>query len=184
MIKRGIGRVFIAMAAFSALGCMSYNGFQPKYIDPPRQRVINSADTLYYNVTGSALFAGPNSIRNVLTAESAFSASAPRESAPGRGTFIDVRIEQLPPSMAAVVFGYISYATFTILPFWSTQDGSLLRFTLYRDGQIAGSEERVLGRKTFVWAAMLPFVWVNLLTPDEEEAFAATTREVLAKYQL
>ena len=81
--------------------------------------------------------------------------------------------------MPAVFFGYLSVSSATLLPFWSMNDGSVLQFTLYRDGENLRSQEYVISRNSFVWLGMLPLVWVNLLTPSEEEAFASCTRDFL-----
>lgn len=98
----------------------------------------------------------------------------------GKGPFLKVTIKQLPPSAAAAVFGYLSYATLTVLPFWSLNDGSSLLFEFYQNGELVRSKEYLIQRRTFVWLAMLPFVWVNGLTPSEQQAFANVTRDFLS----
>jgi len=160
-------------------GCITYAGF-PEGYDKPLVRSSPAPKTLHFAIEGSAMFAGPNAIRSVLAAEAPYDAIAPAEKPPAAGDFLHVKIAQNPPTMPALAFGYLSYATLTILPFWSTSDGSTLAFTLHRDGAPVTAREYVIQRKSFWWILMLPLVWVNGITPSEEETFAAATRDFLS----
>ena len=159
------------------ISCMSYRHL-PQVAE---NGVANNprATTLEYRVDGNAMFAGPTVIREEIAASAAFTKKLPTEVEPKTGYFLNVEIKQLSPSIAAVVFGYISYATLTILPFWSTEDGASLTYSFYKDGKRLAAKEYVINRGTFVWLGMLPFVWVNLITPSEEEAFRAATRDFM-----
>lgn len=99
------------------------------------------------------------------------------------GIFIDVHVEAVLPSNPALVFGYISVSTLTILPFWSTQDGSEIIITVYEDGQRLKGFDYSVRRKGFVWILMLPLIWVNAFTPNEAEAFEAITNQFFIDYQ-
>lgn len=168
--------VSVIFLVVNTQACMTYRNYP--LIDGPL-RVDKKDASLAYRVDGGALFAGPSAIRDVLLTESQYSKFNPVESAPSRGDFLNVKIEQTSPSVSAVVFGYVSYATLTFLPFWSNNDGSILTFTFYRDGTQIDSKEYVINRGTFVWIGMIPFAWVNFLTPSEADAFQSCTRDFL-----
>jgi hypothetical protein len=168
----------VLVACCAVAGCMTYAGIPDG--GKPAAGSSKAPSTLHYSIEGSSLFAGPNAIRSVLAAEAPYQAVGAAEKPPVSGDYLSVKIVQNPPTAPALLFGYISYATLTILPFWSTNDGATLTFTLYREGKQALVREYVLQRKLFVWILMLPLVWVNLITPSEEEAFAASARDFLA----
>ena len=161
-------------------GCMTYQNFPSDRLTPISPPPARRAATLGYNIEGGSLFAGPAAIRNVIATEAPFTASAPAENEHKLSYFLSVKITQLPPSVPAVVFGYLSYATLTILPFWSTHDGTALTFILYKDGLQQKAKEYLINRATFIWLPMLPVAWINFMTPSEEDAFAASAREFLA----
>ena len=174
---RAIKNLFILLMACSTSACMTYHNF-PEVPSTPSITPKHSG-VLVYQIEGSALFAGPTAIRNVVTSEAPYASSVPTDKEVKSGDYLHVSIAQTSPSMAATVFGYISYSTLTILPFWSNQDGSVLTFMLYRNGALVSSKEYVINRGTFVWLGMLPFAWVNFMTPSEEQAFAASTSDFL-----
>ena len=175
----GLARVLVYAVSLVLAGCMTYKGF-PEGYDKPLPRSSPSKKVLYFAIEGSAMFAGPNAIRVVIAGEAPYEAVSAAEKPPATGDYLSVKIGQLPPTMPALVFGYLSYATATILPFWSTSDGSTLLFTLYRDGATVTTREYVIQRKTFIWILMLPLIWLNATTPSEEETFAASTRDFFA----
>ncbi len=90
------------------------------------------------------------------------------------GTYVEVETKWKPLSLPALVFGYISVSTLTLLPAWSTQDGYLVKYRLF----VNGKEEKVftyeITRKAGVWLLFLPLAWVNLFTYSEADAFEAT----------
>ncbi len=171
-------RCALAAVSISLLsGCMSYSNYPDT---PPTASPAKRAGTLNYKIDGSAMFAGPTAIREVIATDAPFQSVAPAEKELQTGNYLSVKIEQNSPSLVATVFGYISYATLTIIPFWSTQDGSTLTFTEYKDGANVKSKEYVIKRGTFVWLPMILVAWVNVFTPSEEDAFKASTRDFLA----
>ena len=177
MTKKLIAFLAPLLVSFST-GCMTYRNFPTQ---SPASMPAKREATLHYNIDGSALFAGPSAIRDVLASDAPYSSLSPSDKPGNSGDFLQVKIDQSPPSMPAVVFGYISYSTLTILPFWSNQDGSILTFTLYRNGAQQESKEYLINRGTFVWLGMLPFAWVNFMTPSEADAFRACARDFLAR---
>ena len=169
--------ICVALITFCS-GCMTYRNI-PTAIDTSQTNSAKRTDPLEYKIEGNAMFAGPSAIRNVIANEAPFETIVPAEKETTQGNYLSIQVQQLSPSIAAVVFGYISCASLTILPFWSTNDGAALTFTLYKDGKKITAKEYVVNRGTFVWMPMLPLIWVNLLTPSEEDAFQAATRDFL-----
>ena len=166
----------ILLFVFLASGCMTYRNIPIVSEDSsPAKRPAS----LSYHIEGSALFAGPTAVRDALTAHAPYAELLPADAPVVKGDYLSVKIEQTPPSAAASVFGYISYATLTAIPFWSLNDGSILTFSLYRNGAVVASKEYVISRSTFVWLPMVVVSWVNALTPSESEAFSASTQDFL-----
>ncbi len=173
-------RLALIFLAVSLSSCMTYRGYPdaPTVVVPGAAKKI---EPLHYAINGSAMFSGPTAIRDALVAEAPFAGVTPADGEVTQGYYLRVKIEQLSPSIPAVLFGYLSYITLTILPSWSTQDGSVLTFTLYKDGKEIRAKDYIIRRGTFVWIVMLPLLWVNLMTPSEDEAFAAATRDFMAQ---
>lgn len=100
-----------------------------------------------------------------------------------KGIFVEVTPKYQEPSFMALVFGYFSLSTLTILPAISDEDGFDLRFEVYRDGKQVMSREYPARRFMVMWIATLPFYWLNGLAASEEEAFAAITQQFLIDAQ-
>lgn len=99
------------------------------------------------------------------------------------GTFVEVTPLYREPSFMAMLFGYFSLSTLTILPAISDEDGFDLRFEVYREGKMVFSREYETRRFMVLWAGTLPFLWANWLTASEEDAFAAVTQQFLMDAQ-
>lgn len=93
---------------------------------------------------------------------------------PSKGLFLDIETRWKPLSVPALVFGYLSLSTLTLLPAWSTQDGYDVRYVVYLDGEKKATYQYDISRTMVLWAGLLPFVWANALTYGEAEAFEAT----------
>lgn len=93
---------------------------------------------------------------------------------PPQGLYCLVDVEWRPMSLPALVFGYISVSTLTLLPAWSTRDGYVVHYHVFQNGKERESFHYPITRKVGLWAGLLPFVWVNLLTYSEAEALEAT----------
>lgn len=176
-----INRFLVICLLALTTGCMTYRNI------PPAEANLNNSlqkisGTLNYKIEGDSLFAGPMAVREVLAKEAPYALISATEEDSAKGDYLKVSIAQTPPSIPAVAFGYLSFATLTILPFWSSNDGSILTYSFYRNGEKVGSREYVISRGTFVWIVMLPLAWVNLMTPSENEAFEACTRDFIKQY--
>ncbi|PJZ24553.1 hypothetical protein CH352_13555 [Leptospira hartskeerlii] len=92
---------------------------------------------------------------------------------PENGYYIDMKSSQKDPSLTAMIFLYLSYATFTILPSYSGKDGANIIFTVYKDNVVWKTFEYEITRKAFVWILTLPVLWLNYTCPTELEAYQA-----------
>ncbi|GBF37213.1 LIC12231 family lipoprotein [Leptospira johnsonii] len=92
---------------------------------------------------------------------------------PEKGYYIDMKSSQKDPSLTAMIFLYLSYATFTILPSYSGKDGANITFTVYKDNVAKKTFEYEITRKAFVWILTLPVLWLNYSYPSETEAYQA-----------
>lgn len=99
------------------------------------------------------------------------------------GVFVEVTPTYQEPSFMAILFGYFSMSTLTILPAFSNEDGFDLRFDVYREGKMIFSRKYETRRFMMLWAGTLPFLWLNEFTASEEEAFAAVTQQFLMDAQ-
>jgi len=168
-------KTIAVMLSLLLSGCMTYKNIPTVSTNEPSRRL----GKLYYNVEGGSLFAGPIVVREEIVKSAPYTDVLPIDKEISVGDYLSVKIEQTPPSVAASAFGYISYSTLTILPFWSTQDGSILRYSLYRNRVPVATKECVVSRGTFVWLPMILVAWVNAITPSEVDAFRACTRDFL-----
>lgn len=132
---------------------------------------------IYYQIKGSALAGGYTSLRNVIKNHSPFNESEERLDAPGTGLYVRAEIQKLPFSIPAVIFGYISYSTLTLTPVWSTKDGYIVRFYVYKDNTLQKTFDYDLRRTGAIWLGLLPFIWINALTANEEAAFGAIAKQ-------
>ncbi|MGJ4790056.1 LIC12231 family lipoprotein [Leptospira koniambonensis] len=92
---------------------------------------------------------------------------------PEKGYYIDMKSSQKDPSLTAMIFLYLSYASFTILPSYSGKDGANITFTVYKDNSVLKTFEYEITRKAFVWILTLPVLWLNYMYPTEAEAYQA-----------
>lgn len=174
------GRVLLVLllgAAQSA--CMTYGGFDEKRLEKPAPAV--GAQPLRYSVTGYSVFDGINAIQQTFDKESGFSRTeqVPAQTTPESGLYVRTTVQNASPHFGAAASMYVSSATLFILPAWSTTDGNHVLYDVYREGVHQERYEYRIHRKTFVWLPMVLFVWVNLFTTSESEAFEAVTKQFL-----
>jgi hypothetical protein len=97
----------------------------------------------------------------------------------GEGVGLSIRIRDVPASDAADIMAIVSMATATIVPAFSGSEGLDVRFELRRQGKPAGTYEYRVRRQVLIWLPLLPFVWVNLITPDRADALRGVARQFL-----
>lgn len=122
-------------------------------------------------------FGGRNGLRKVFRKGSLFSEAEEVTEDPKQGYYVQVKEEWQPLSAPALIFGYISIASATFFPAYSTSDGYLINYNLYRNGEKVKTFKYSIGRGVFLWFATVPFLWVNLITESEEEVFYLTGKQ-------
>lgn len=169
-MKAGIS--FGALAGAMLLtGCVSYSAFPDRIGQEPRK--VAAERNHFYAVEQGTMAGGALALKDALRDRSPYGRGMQTGDKPGDGLFVKATIEPVIPSVPAMAGFYLSVSTLTLLPAWSTRDGYRVVFSVYQDGKQVGSHDYDVRRKAFLWIGMLPFVWVNALTPSEDEVFRA-----------
>lgn len=159
------------MSAAALAGCVTYSGFPDRIGQEPAKSA--AWQDHFYTVEQGTMAGGALALNDALRARSPYGRGIHTEDQPGTGLHVKAIIKPMIPSVPAIAGFYLSVSTLTILPAWSTRDGYRVVFDVYRDGKQVDSHEYAVQRKAFLWIVMLPFVWVNALTPSEDEVFRA-----------
>lgn len=168
-------RKFLSLAIIFSLlplsGCIVTYSKYPKHqqFDPAKKY-----ERLCFQIEGVTVAGGLAALEDTLKEQSPFREVSEVKEPPAEGWFLKVRIFNIPPSIPSVVFGYLSLATLTISPVWSTTGGTNLFYELNYNGKLIRTYDYRVRRQAFLWIVLLPFIWVNLLTPSEQKAFQAT----------
>lgn len=176
MSRMKIGLVLLFSVLLPA--CIStYRDFPQDMVNnPPKSKPFNT--TLYYTINPFGLLntgGGEEALKTVFRQKTPFAQTEKVEKMPAHGIYCSVEVLYKPPTLPALVFGYASAITLTILPVWSTHDGYRLTYQVFVDGQKKQSFEYDITRKGGAWILALPFAWINFLTYSESEAIEATT---------
>lgn len=106
-----------------------------------------------------------------------FSRVVATQTAPAQGIYCSVDVEYIPPSQPGAFFLSLSYASAAILPSYSGSSRYIVTYHLYVDRDFKKGYEYTISIKRAVWAAFMPLAWVNVLTPDLDDAFRATANQ-------
>jgi hypothetical protein len=163
---------------FPLTGCVAtYRDFPAAALDHPvtpgNCEVLNYQIN-HFNVLDSGGF---NQLQDLFAEGQLCHKTVQAEKVPDKGLYVAVETEWRPMSLPALVFGYLSVSTLTILPAWSTQDGYVVNYHLYIDGEEKEIYRYKITRKAGVWLGLLPLVWVNAFTYKEADAFTATANQ-------
>jgi hypothetical protein len=172
--------VALCLLPLFAVSCITtYRDFPIAMIGKEPQSKLY--DTLYYKINPFPILdvGGQRALHSVFKQKTNFTNTIHVLDMPNEGIYCLVDVKWKTPSLPALVFGYISIAFSTFLPAWSLQDGYVIDYHLFVDGQQKKVFEYEVTRKVSLWIALLPFIWVNLLTYDETEAFEATAYQFL-----
>ncbi len=155
-------------------------------IDAPTKTTNASKIKLFYNVEPFPIleFGGHTALKTFFKTELKSKFNDTEEirdpkNIPQKGVYCKVTTQWAPITAPALIFGYLSMATGTLLPAWSSNEGFDVTYTLYKDGQKVKDFVYSPRRSIFLWIFTLPVIWVNLFTSSEEEAFKATSYQFL-----
>jgi hypothetical protein len=157
-------------------GCvMGYRGYpHVQFSDSPPPKTLGHYS---YDVQGVSLFGGYSALQDFLKKDSPFQTTEISDDIPPKGFYVRAKIQTLSPSIPSFVFGAISFSMLTFIPMWSTKDGFIVVFEVYRDGEKIKSFDYGARRTTVGWIVLLPFVWVNLFTASEEKVFRSIGKQ-------
>lgn len=163
----------VLLAVGPACAVVSY-----RHDDAPSSRPPPRSETLYYKVRPlqGVSMGGIDALKRAMKENEVFARSELGDIPASQGVSVDVYAQWLPPSLGAMVYGYVDLSLLAILPLYSDSMGYDLQYTVYRDGRKIRIYEYPVRRRVFMWLPVLPFVWVNLLTGNETDAFADVTR--------
>ncbi len=130
-----------------------------------------------YRVEGTGLYGGQQGIKDAFKEKAPFKQVEAIVEKPSSGLFVDVHVKNVSPSIPSFAFGYLSVCFLTLTPAWTTKGGADIIYDLYKDGQPVQTFDYQVRQRGMLWIVMLPFVWVNLLTASESDAFGATARQ-------
>ncbi|EMY71562.1 hypothetical protein LEP1GSC199_1531 [Leptospira vanthielii serovar Holland str. Waz Holland = ATCC 700522] len=175
--------LFLLVLTFSS--CITYYRDYPT-IEAPQKSSNPSKVKLFYHIEPFPIleFGGYTALKSFFKTKMKSQFSDTEEiidptSIPKKGVYCKVSTQWAPISAPALIFGYISVATATILPSWSSNEGFDVTYSVYKDGQKVKDFVYSPRRSIFLWIFTLPVVWINLFTSTEEEVFKATTYQFL-----
>src|SRR5689334_13228972 len=124
-----------AILLLSLTGCVTtYRDFP---VDALGQRPKpGTCNVMYYNVQRLNILdmGGYNQIQNVFKNAGVCRKMVPVDEYPEKGLYVEVVTKWKPLTMPALIFGYISVSTLTLLPAWSTNDGYDVKYNVYING--------------------------------------------------
>jgi hypothetical protein len=170
--------IFLALFVVTLSGCITtYRDFPEASVGVKPQS--GTCETLQFNVKRFDILdaGGYNELREVFKKSAICTKMVPVEEKADKGLYLEVNTKWKPITLPALVFGYLSVSTLTILPAWSTQDGYIVDYDLYVDGVKKDAFKYDITRKMGLWLPLLPLAWINAFTYSESEAFAATARQ-------
>jgi len=157
----------------SACVFIDYTDFpREALVDPPSERYDA---TLYYHVVSfeDPWFGGYRGLKRAFAEKFPLRAKI-QGSPPGDGIYVDVFTSHIDFSGAAYGFAYLSAMTLFVLPSWSAEDGYVVTYQLYLDGEVRQRISYDVRRIGAMWIGLLPLAWANLFTRTEAQAFEAT----------
>ncbi|MBI3545539.1 MAG: hypothetical protein HY081_02930 [Gammaproteobacteria bacterium] len=169
--------IYVLLLATLLPACITtYRDFPENMVNnPPKTKPFG---TLFYNIKPVSVLTsggGEEALQTVFRQKTPFANTEKTDKIPSRGIYCSVEVLYKPPTLPALVFGYISASTLTILPVWSEHDGYRATYEVFINGEKKKSYEYDITRKGGAWILLLPFAWINFLTYSEKDAFEATT---------
>jgi hypothetical protein len=167
--------LYLAIISFALIGCVTtYRDFPVDALS--QQPKPGTCNVMYYNVKRFDVLdmGGYSKLQNIFEDAGICRKMVPVDAQPEKGLYVEVVTSWKPMTMPALIFGYMSVATLTLLPAWSTQDGYSVKYHVYIDGREVETYKYAIRRKTGLWIVLLPFAWINLFTYNESDAFEAT----------
>ena len=176
-------RLLVLITLFALSGCItkfkSVDGHEQFYSN------IQPITSLNYQIRSTPVFTAKPDLKSIDKSlkNSKLFTSAERyyeELPPKKGIYINIEAIYNLPTVPALVFGYLSVSTLTILPAWSNHDGYKTTYSIYNDGELIKTFEYDRERFFALWLPILPFAWIDLFTDGSYESFASMTNQFLS----
>lgn len=174
--------ISFSMVVLLLVSCVSTHRYTPAG-NTGSEAPVKRYDLLTFHVAGSVPpgFRGDMAVRKAMGEHSPFINLSEASEVPSRGVHCKVELIPSKPGMAASLFGYLSFFTLFAFPSLSLKEGYTIRYHLYIDRE---HQQKVypfqVKRKSGIWLALAPFIWMNLLTETEDEVVEKTVREFFA----
>ncbi|MBN2494903.1 MAG: hypothetical protein JXR96_09965 [Deltaproteobacteria bacterium] len=143
----------------------------------PVQATRNERLHYWVSKVSGMTFGGEEGMRDEFEACAIFKDKRVCSAPPAQGLHVLARAVYREPSVGALVWGYIDLGLLMSLPAYSGSGGFDLHFKITRDQLEVRTYHYKVNRRIFAWLPLIPFVWILALTCDEDEAFAALTRQ-------
>jgi hypothetical protein len=136
-------------------------------------------DTLYYQVRRVPNFTlgGYSDLYRAVSNNGVFAHTEEREEPPSKGIFVKVATSYVEPTIGELTWGYIASFTLFFLPAYTWTGGFRVRYYVYIDGHKIRTYQYDIYRKALVWLPLVAFMWINLFTDYEGDAFEAVTKQ-------
>jgi hypothetical protein len=161
-------------------GCIAtYRDFPVGALD--KKPEIGACYVMYYKIDRFDILdmGGYDELQRIFRKGGICKKTLPVDAPPEKGFFVEVETHWKPMTMPALVFGYLSLSTLTILPAWSTHDGYIVKYKVFIDGNKKETYDYEITRKVGLWLGLIPFAWANFITYSEKDAFTATTYQFI-----
>lgn len=176
-------RLLVLITLIALSGCVT----KFKNVDGPEQFYSNNQAiaSLNYQIRSTPVFTAKADLKSIdksLKSSKLFTNTERYydELPPQKGIYINIEATYNLPTVPALVFGYLSVATITILPAWSNHDGYKATYSIYNNGELIKTFEYDRERFIALWLPILPFAWIDLLTDGSYESFASMTNQFLS----
>lgn len=108
-----------------------------------------------------------------------FSAANPRLTPPEKGLYCSVQVDYHPVNDVEAAALAVSYATSAVVPAYHRTSRHVVRYHLFVDQALKKTYEYTIGTTEGAWLGLVPFAWVNVLTPSLGDALQATTYQFM-----
>jgi hypothetical protein len=128
---------------------------------------------------------GYHQVAQTLETSGLFSALIVVPDLPETGVYCSIGFAEVMPSVlwSGSELRGAYYSAFGLLPYYSDEGGTIVVYTLYRDGQHMHTYRYPITKKGAGWIVLLPFAWVNFFTNDLKDAVRGATLQFLIDAQ-
>ena len=120
-----------------------------------------------------------NEVANELAEVPLFSSVINTSGLPDKGSYLLVKGEKISPSWLFSVFYPVSLLTAYIIPSYDSGSGFVIRYELYKDGELRKQAEYKVMLKAFFWIGLFPMVLARHEESHPASLIAGITRDFI-----